>query len=226
MNTKSSLNIFALFIAVIILVGAGCQSSSSIADCKRTPWDSCVNSDGIDSALTGDWILESETISKGGQSFTTPLHGRVTSFGYRAVTEAANDSGFIDQRGTFSEDFNTETGIDTTVNSIQTTCEVIGVNAGDYFIDVSTDDPLAPNQAVEINDLVLYIQPTGGSQGLTCESGNDSITSTGTSTPLGNSFATSNGIPYRYEMSLDKRTLTLKNRNPVDVLITYIFKRN
>lgn len=227
MKTFSSFKALGLFLSLFVLVGAGCGTSLSEfsnADCKATPWASCINSDGVDSALTGQWVLESETISKNGQSFTTPLHGRVTTFSTRAVTEVTGDEGFIDERGTFSEDFNPETGVDTNVLGMQTTCDVIGNRVGDYFIDTSTDTPLDASGTAAIRDLVLWIQPTGGAQSLTCVADGSEVASTGTTTPLGNSFATSKGIPYRYEISADHQTLTLKNRNPVDVLITYVFK--
>ena len=225
MKIPSSLNVFGLFLITLVLVGAGCQIDTTPPDCRMTPWDSCISDDGVDSALTGQWVLESETISKNGQSFTTPLHGRITTFAHRQTTSADQESGFMDQRGTFSENFNTETGIDTNVTGIQTTCEVIGENTGAYFIDVTTDDPMFAGSSIpSANDLVLFITIEGGAQGLTCESGGSEIESGGTTIPLGHGFATSRGVAYHYEISPDWQTLTINNTNPVGILTKYIFK--
>jgi len=72
--------VFLGFIA-LALIGTGCNDGSLLGDCVTdTPWGSCIDQNGIDEALLGPWVLQSQTVSTGDGTVTNPFSGRVTSF--------------------------------------------------------------------------------------------------------------------------------------------------
>ncbi len=193
----------------VVLLGAGCASGPSLTSCDTiTDHDSCIQ-DGVDEALVGTWILESQSLSAQSQSITSPFHGRTLIIG---------------NNGTYADDYSTEVVQDVVAGGITSSCDVLGSLSGSYVaesnLNLNIDPPPTVNE--------LHIVPNGGSPKVTCQATGAPSPSNASTLPLG--WGPVEGNPpyvlYTYTMSEDWNTLTIVQTNTiVNTVITYVFTR-
>ncbi|PIR47892.1 hypothetical protein COV06_00630 [Candidatus Uhrbacteria bacterium CG10_big_fil_rev_8_21_14_0_10_50_16] len=204
----------------LVLVGAGCWTGNPFAQCfATTPWNSCVNFDGVDQALIGTWTLDSVLIA--GQ--THPFSGRETTF---AINSLGNTS-----YGAYSEDWTTELKENNVPGfPSSNTCESIGYGGGTFKsevdLDLATWDPNNPTPPSNVATLKVY--PAGSDTTLRCQATGIEVESSGTTPPLGTGpvSSDSNGLhmAYTYTVNEDWTVLTLSfNPSTVGVPISYTF---
>lgn len=179
--------IHLLFLS-FLLIGAGCVSGSiSIGgdDCEyETSYGSCLEN-GVDSALVGSWQLVSQSLETPAGNITNPFSGRTTTF--------SDD-------GSYSENYNTETTDDVTVQGITSTCDIVGLLEGDW--EAFTEGE-------------LRVTPDGGSPQVTCQATGSVVNSNAATTPLGfgPASAAEPYVVYSYQFSEDLTELTVVQEN-------------
>ncbi len=213
----------------LMLLGAGCATDADFATCsKETPWDSCVNFDGVDEALIGEWALISEVVDTPAGSVTNPYNGRVVTFG---IAERVNSvTGELERYGLYGEDYSTETAPDAASFYCN---DVVGTAGGQYRSEVDVDldayDPASSDSVPMIATLKTY--PIEQQVQVTCQYDGIPVKSNKASTPFGVGKAAmdSVGAHVQYTYTLDNTwsTLIMTHENTITgVDLTYTFKRN
>lgn len=220
------------FVLGLLLLGAGCATDQDFATCfKETPWNSCVNFQGVDEALIGSWTLASEVVDAPVGSITNPFSGRTVTFG---IDERINSvTGETERYGVYGENYATETTSDVTAADITSSCDVLGTAGGEYRSEVDIDldayDPASDEPAPLVATLKTY--PSSQTVEVTCQATGESIKSNRASTPFGVGKAELDSygahLPYTYSISDDWQSLTMTNTNSITgVELTYTFTRN
>ena len=209
---------FTIALGALVLLGAGC--GSQIACHYETPWDSCVDSDGIDEALLGTWTLKGQAVqAPNGHVLDNPFTGRTLTFGHAMVDVEDDHGNFISTNvGSYVEDYSTERVDDQTAEGVTSSCDVLGTLAGQWrtdFVPVPVD-PNDPNTAYEI-EWVLQVTPGGGTPTVKCQADGTPVKSNQASTPLGVGVADSNYlgpyVEYDYQVSNDRTLLLIEQVN-------------
>ena len=112
-----------------------------------------IDQNGIDEALLGPWVLQSQTVSTGDGTVTNPFSGRVTSFSvgtFDLEDDLGNVTTVADLQ--FSENYSSESADDADG------CTVSGTSGGSWSVVTTTnfDDPTYPL----IYELEVYTNPT------------------------------------------------------------------
>lgn len=224
----------------LVLLGTGCSAGpNDFAACfQETPWDSCVNFQGVDEALIGDWILVSEVVDTPVSTsanptgvITNPFRGRTVTFG---IAERVNSvTGELERYGLYGENYATETTDDATAGSVTSSCDVLGTSGGEYRSEIDVDldayDPDSSAPAPLLSTLKTY--PLGQTVAVTCQATGEAVRSNRASTPFGVGKAELDSygahLPYAYTISSDWQTLIMTNTNSIsNVVLTYTFTRN
>ena len=194
----------------LVLLGAGCLSGDPFAQClATTPWNSCINADGVDEALLGSWTLDSVLIA--GQ--THPFSGRETTFAINNLGES--------NYGAYGEDWTNELkerslpeypGV--------STCEGIGYGGGSFKASFDTAQ----------SEATLKVYPTGSNATLRCQANGIAIEVSGTTPPLGTGPVSTDAdglhMAYTYTISNDLSVLTISFNPSTDgVPISYTFRK-
>jgi len=228
MHTPTLLSRGALVFGLMLL-GAGCATDSDFATCfKETPWNSCVNFDGVDEALIGEWVLESEVVNTPAGSVTNPYRGRVVAFG---IAERVNSiTGELERYGLYGENYGSESA----PNAPYPDCDgVLGTSGGAYRSEIDVDldnyDPASSDPVPIISTLKTY--PIGQQVQVTCERDGTPVKSNRASTPfgVGKADVDSAGAHVQYTYTLDNTwsTLVMTHSNSITgVDLTYTFERN
>ncbi len=220
-----------LVLLVLIFAGAGCSFQDQASCIGMTEWDSCITEDGMDQALIGDWILDEQTISKGGQAVGNPFTGRRLSI----TTALAPEGSVQDLIGRFNEDFSSEVGGSVTINGVTntnlgtpvdvtSTCASSGTNLGKLVVGVSTTTPIEANSVIPSSALTLFITSEDDTSEVQCQAGGSVFSSNNSSIALGEGFSTTGSVAYSYFLSDDWKSLTMVHHNPANgININYLF---
>ena len=225
MNYVSMGAIFSL----LLLLGAGCNSTL-VSSCEvETPWESCIE-DEVDEALLGEWELQEQRLSGAAGSTANPFSGRTTRF-VRASLEG--DEGETVTYGAYWEDYSTESAQDVQAGGLTATCEALGghLSEGSGTFQVFQDVDLDLTQ--DDDDTVTYVNTLrayeAADSSITCSAGGSAVTATTASLPLGSGPGGSDALglyaEYTYAVSLDWQTLTIEQPRPGNLTAQWIFNR-
>lgn len=209
------LHTFSVAALALVLLGAGCNPSLTLSCDFETTWGSCIDENKTDSALLGNWTLQSQTTYAPNGTVTNPFNGRILTF-----TDEGSYNGYAEN---WEPEFVETTGY-TTDGQLTSTCDAIGTGGGAWAAVPGTD--AAGNSVVE-----LRIVPEGNDATVFCSTGAEiDAVSTAASTPLGVGPAkdastgnyvtspTANAyVPYTYAISDDGNTLQVIQTYPADL---------